>query len=135
MTITGQSLDGATELRFSDPEITAEPMVMRKGNAGCRQVPGYDRRRLPDRIGRGKCSDAAGFSSPRMSFAFRHFPKLTQTKPSTTLESALPLGVNSICNAAMPARAINHYRFECDQGQRVIIDCAAKGIDSKLNPV
>ena len=75
-----------------------------------------------------------GVSSPRV-FSISAFPEVTQTKPTTALETALPLKLDSICNAIMPTRAVNHYRFECDQGQRVVIECAAQGIDSKLKPV
>ncbi|MCP4509715.1 MAG: serine protease, partial [Fuerstiella sp.] len=43
--------------------------------------------------------------------------------------------VNSVCNATMTKQAVDHYAFEAQEGQRIVVDCAAKRIDSKLNPV
>lgn len=134
VTITGQYLDGATLLSFSDPRITAEPVRDDQGN----QVPNRYRVTIPSECSPGlveaRVQTRLGVSSPRV-FTVSSLPEVTQGEPSPSLEKAFPLGLNSICNASMPARAINHYRFECEQGQRVIIDCAARGIDSKLNAV
>ena len=60
---------------------------------------------------------------------------MQETKASTTVATAMPLEVNSVCNATASARAVNHYSFQAAKGQRIIVDCAAKGIDSKMNPV
>lgn len=37
--------------------------------------------------------------------------------------------------ATAQARGVNHYRFTAKQGQRLIVDCAARGIESELNAV
>ena len=134
VTISGQYLDGATDLRFSDPRVTAEPVR----DAQDEKVPGAYRVTIADDCPIGlveaRVLTRLGISSPRV-FSISAFPEVTQTKPTTALETALPLKLDSICNAIMPTRAVNHYRFECDQGQRVVIECAAQGIDSKLKPV
>ena len=75
-----------------------------------------------------------GLSSAR-AFTVGKLPEVTQSESSVDVSSAMPLEINSICNATLPARAINHYAIQVRQGQRIIIDCAAKGIDSKTNPV
>ncbi len=134
VTIGGQYLDGANGLRFSDSRVTAEPLRDPQGN----EVPGTYRVTIADDCPIGlveaRVLTRLGVSSPRV-FSISGYPEVTQTKPTTSLESALPLKLDSICNATMPTRAVNHYRFECDQGQRIIIECAAQGIDSKLKPV
>ncbi len=134
ITITGESLDGASELRFSDPRITAEPMLDEKGTVIANKYLVKIADDCPVGLVEARVLTRLGLSSPRM-FSVSTLPEVTQTDASTTLEAAVPLDLNSICNASMPARAINHYRFECDKGQRVIVDCGAKGIDSKLNAV
>jgi hypothetical protein len=47
----------------------------------------------------------------------------------------MPLSVPSVCNAVVSSRAVDFYSFEAAQGKRYIIQCSARGIDSKLDPV
>jgi hypothetical protein len=51
------------------------------------------------------------------------------------VETALSLPVNSICNATMTKRAVDFYSFQGVKGKRIAVDCAARGIDSRLTPV
>ncbi len=123
-----------TELRFSDPKITATEKLAADGQpvpnkfvvkiaADCRPA-----------VYEASVMTRLGLSTARV-FSVGTLPEVTQTGPSTTVPTALALPINSICNAAMPPRAVNHYSFEAKKGQRLIVDCAAKGIDSKLNAV
>src|SRR5262249_42603513 len=75
-----------------------------------------------------------GVSSSR-AFCVGTLPEVVQTKPSTTLATAMEVPLNSICNAVMTQRAADFYVFEARAGQRVIVDCATRGIDSKLDAV
>ena len=47
----------------------------------------------------------------------------------------MPLSLSSICNSVMTDKCVDHYSFQAQAGQRIIVDCAARGIDSKMNPV
>jgi len=60
---------------------------------------------------------------------------VTRTAVNTSLEKAMSLRVNSVCNAAMTKQAIDYYSFEAKKNQRIVVDCAARGMDSKLKPV
>ena len=60
---------------------------------------------------------------------------MTRVKPNTSLETALELKPNSICNAVMTPRAVDFYAFQAAKGKRFVVECAARGIDSKLKPV
>jgi len=75
-----------------------------------------------------------GMSSSRV-FAVGTLPEAAVTTPNTTLATAKEIQVNSVCNAAMTARAIDHYQFEAKKGQRIGVECATRGIDSKLDAV
>src|SRR5262249_47684323 len=68
-------------------------------------------------------------------FSVGTLPEVVQTTPNASLATAIPLTVNSVCNAVMTVRAVDHYVFEGRKGQRVIVDCATRGIDSKLDAV
>ena len=132
--IRGQNLDDIESLLFSSPEITAKPKISADGElvpnrfivsiGGSCDVGVYDARVL-SRLG---ISSARAFSVGRLK-------ELVRTKVNTSIESAMPVEVNSICNATLTSRAIDHYRFNAPNGQRLIIDCAAQGIDSRVNPV
>ncbi|MEY4484492.1 MAG: hypothetical protein RL693_1944, partial [Verrucomicrobiota bacterium] len=69
------------------------------------------------------------------AFSVGSLPELTRSKPNNSVETALPLPLNSICNAVITSRAVDYYSFQGMKGKRVVVDCAAMGIDSKLTPV
>jgi hypothetical protein len=132
--ISGQYLDEAEQLIFSNPGITALPKLDDSGNA----VPNRFIVRIAEDCAPGvydaRVMARSGISSPR-AFSVGELPEVTQIGKTTTLDTAMDLKLNSVCNAALEARAINHYRFEARAGRRVVIDCAAGGIDSKMQPV
>src|SRR5690606_16541680 len=77
--------------------------------------PGIYEARLMTRLG---ISSARVFSVDRLA-------EVVRTSPNTTVQTAMPLAVDSICNAAMSAKAVDHYSFEAKQGQRYIVHCAS----------
>jgi len=132
--ITHQHADGPLTLLFSTPQITATPVLAADGTP------------LPDRFLVTIAADAPlgvhdarllarlGVSAPR-AFAVGDLPEVVRTAANTSLQTALPLPVPAVCNAATTARAIDFYSFQAAEGKRVVVDCNALGIDSKLNPV
>jgi hypothetical protein len=132
--ISGEHLDEADQLVFSDKRLTATRKLDAAGlpepdryivtiPADCQ--PGLYETRIMTRL---------GISSSR-AFCVGTVPEVMQTKPNTTLATALELPLNSICNAVMSSRAADHYVFAARKGQRVVVDCATRGIDSKLDAV
>ena len=75
-----------------------------------------------------------GVSSSR-AFAVGSLPEVTRDKPNTSSATAMQLTPGTVCNAFVSGRAIDHYTFQTTQGKRLVVDCAAAGIDSKLTPV
>lgn len=134
VTITGQHLDGAEVLRFSHPAITATAKVDDSGNpiSGKYLVKIDDD--CPVGVHEARVMTRLGISSSRV-FSVGDLPEVTQVKPNTSLDQAMPLQVDSICNGVMSVKQVDHYRFEAEKGKRIVVDCAAKGIDSKLNAV
>ncbi len=47
----------------------------------------------------------------------------------------MPIEVNTVCNSTMAVRGIDHFVFTATKGQRYLIDCAARRVDSKLDAV
>ena len=65
-----------------------------------------------------------GVSSARV-FNVSSMNEVTRTAANTSLKTAMPLKVNSICNAVMTSRAVDYYSFEAKKDQRIVVDCAA----------
>lgn len=134
VSITGENVEEVSALLFSTPKITAKPVTGEDGKpvenkflvtiAGD-AAPGVYDARVMSRL---------GVSAVR-AFSAGAFPEVTRSKPNTTLETALAIKPNSVCNAVMTNRAVDFYSFQGVKGKRVVVDCAAKGIDSKLTPV
>ena len=134
VTITGEHIESVTEMLFSTPKITAKP------------APGPDGKPLENKFIVTIAADAPvgvhdvrvmsrlGVSSAR-AFSVGQLPEVTRSKANNSVEAAMKLPVNSICNAVMTQRAIDYYSFEAEKDKRVAVECAAVGIDSKLTPV
>ncbi len=134
VTITGEFIEDAGELRFSTAGITAERKVGSDGQPVANQYVVRIESDCPRGVHEARVVTRRGLSSSR-AFSVGDLPEAIQVKPNTVLEQAMPVALNSICNGAMSVKSIDHYRFEAAEGQRVVVDCAARGIDSKLNPV
>ena len=134
VTIGGQNLDDADELSFSHPGLTAT----RKLDASGKPIPSRYVVTIADDCPAGiheaRVMSRLGVSSSRV-FNVGTLPEATRVKANTSLDTAMSLEVNSVCNAVMTRQAIDYYSFEAEQGQRIVVDCAAEGIDSKLKPV
>ncbi|PQO44745.1 PPC domain-containing protein [Blastopirellula marina] len=132
--ITGETLEELDQLRFSHPAITAK----QKQNADGAPIPNQYVVTIaadcPPGIHEARVMTRLGISSSRV-FSVGTLPETTSSTPNTSLETAAPLAVNSICNGKMTAKAVDYYAFDGKKGERLVVSCAAKGIDSKLNPV
>lgn len=134
ITITGQHLENVEQLVFSDPRITAVPKLDDAGQPVPDTYVVTIAEDCPVGIYEARAFTRLGLSSARI-FSVGSLPEGQQTQPNTSLETAMLLQVGSVCNAVMTVRAVDHYAFEAQKDQRIIIDCAARGIDSKLEPV
>ncbi|WP_442505340.1 serine protease [Novipirellula sp. SH528] len=134
VTLSGDSIDDASELVFSHPGITAKPKLDDAGKVVPKRYVVTIAADCPAGIHEARVMTPLGLSSSRV-FSVDTVAEVVQSEPATSPEMALPVAINSIVNATMPVRGVNHYRFEAKKDQRVIVDCAARGIDSKLNAV
>ncbi|NND99999.1 MAG: serine protease [Pirellulaceae bacterium] len=134
LTITGESIEAAGELVFSHPGIQAKVKESAGGKAEPNRYVVTIAKDCPPGIHEARVMTRLGLSSSRV-FNVSTLPEVTHPSATPTLETALPLDVNSICNAVVPVRAVNFYSFAAKAGQRIVVDCAAQGIDSELNPV
>ncbi|MEZ6086657.1 MAG: PPC domain-containing protein [Pirellulaceae bacterium] len=132
--ISGDALEDVQRLIFSHPSITAVAKTGDDGQPIANRFVVTIADDAPLGIHTARVMTRLGISSPRV-FTVGDLPEVVQEGNSLDVASAMQLQVNSICNATLPVRAINHYSIDAKKGQRLIVDCAAKGIDSKMNPV
>ncbi|MCA9113030.1 MAG: serine protease, partial [Planctomycetaceae bacterium] len=134
VTITGDNIEDADLLSFSHPGITATPKLDDSGEPIANEyvvtiaedcLLGLHEARVMTRL---------GLSTSRV-FTVGALPEVMQVSPNTTLETAMPLQVDTVCNAKKTNQAVDYYTFDAEAGQRIVVDCAAKGGDSKLNAV
>ena len=130
--ITGEHLDDAEELIFSDKRITAS----RKVDASGVLIPDHYMVTIapdcPVGLYESRIMTRLGVSSSRI-FTVGQFPEFVQSKSNKTLESAVELPVGSIFNGTISDRSVDYFKFIGKKGQRLVVDCASNGIDSKLN--
>lgn len=134
ITISGEDIEETSELYFSHPGITAKQSIGADGRPEPNKYQLTIAADCPVGVHEARVMTRLGISSSR-AFTVGTLTEAIQVQPSTSLATAMELEMNSICNAVMPVRAVNHYSFQARKGQRVIVECAARGIDSKLNAV
>ena len=134
VTISGEHIEDADELTFSDRRITAARKLNVAGQSEPNKYVVAIAADCPIGIHEARVMTRLGISSSR-AFSVGTLDEAVQTKANTTLATAMELKINSICNSTMTQRAVDHYVFEATKGQRIIGDCATRGIDSKLDAV
>lgn len=134
ITVAGENVEDATELLFTHPGLTATPKLDANGQPEANKWIVTIAADCPPGIHEARLMTRLGISSSRV-FCVDTLQEVTQTTPNTTLPTAMALPVNSICNAVMTTKAVDHYKFEAIKGHRYIVNVASRGIDSKLDAV
>lgn len=132
VTITGEHLDDASDLIFSDPRITAKRKLDAAGTPIANQYTVAIAKDCPVGLYEARVMTRLGISSSRI-FAVGTLNEVVQTKPNRTLATAQELPVNCVCNGATADRSVDYYTVKARKSQRLVVDCATIGIDSKLH--
>ncbi len=129
--VGGANLDETKKLYFSNPGITAElisdpakpPARFKVSVAANVPVGDYDVRSI------GKL----GISNPR-AFSVGDCEEVNETEPNDTREKANRVPLNCVINGRInPSEDIDWFVFPAKKGQRVLIECRAWRIDSRLD--
>ena len=134
VTITGQHIEDPGELHFSDPGISAKQKIGPDGQPEVNKYIVTIAADCPLGVHDAQVMTRLGISTSRV-FSVGDLPESIQVRPNTSPTTAMSLPLNSICNGVMTDRSVDHYSFEAKGGQRIFVDCAARGIDSKLQAV
>jgi hypothetical protein len=134
VTLSGEQTDDVSALFFNDPRLTATPKTNAEGKAEANKFVVTIASDCPPGLYEARVMSRLGVSSARI-FSVGSLNELSQSAANTSLATAIELPVNSVINAATTNKSVDHYAFQAAKGQRYIIYCAARGIDSKLDPV
>ena len=134
VTLTGENIENVTEMLFSTQKITAKPVKDEDGKLVENKFLLTVAADAPVGIYDVRVMSRLGISSPR-AFSVGNLPEITRSDANNTVEKAMAIPSNSICNALMTKQAVDFYSFKGKKDQRVSVECAAVGIDSKLTPV
>lgn len=133
-TISAEHMEDPGPLIFEHPGIQATAKVDAQGKPIPNQYAISIAADVPQGLYEARLLGRLGISSARI-FSVGKLAEISQKPGNTTLVNAMPLSVPAVCNAVVTARAVDFYSFEAAQGKRYIIQCSARGIDSKLDPV
>ncbi len=128
VTVSGTNLQGLRTLHCNVPGVRCE-----------RLDPSRMRLTIPADTPPGLCDLWAvgdnGVSSPR-TFAIGNRREQLETEPNETVSAAMLVPLDVVINGRLDkAGDSDHFRFEAKQGQRVIVECLAERIDSRLRAV
>jgi hypothetical protein len=134
VTISAEHADEISALLFNHPAITATAKIDDANQPIANQFVVTIAADCPPGLYEARVLSRLGISSAR-TFSVGELSERVQQQGNTSLAAAQELSVNSICNAIATEKAVDFYRFSSAAGQRFIIHCLARGIDSKLDPV
>lgn len=137
-TVGGADLDDAQALIFSHEGIDAEPVIVPDSQLIGKPRVAADRFTVkidpdvPDGVYEARVVGAFGTSNPR-AFMVGSVPESRDPGGNHTLQSATDLAVDTVVNGRADARHYDVYRVDLHAGQRVVLDCWAQRIDSRLD--
>jgi hypothetical protein len=134
VTVTGVDLDGAAELRFSRPGITAK----KADGASDTQTEARFTVTVDKDVPVGTCDARVvgrfGVTNARL-FAVGDRPELTAPSDHHAPDKAMTLPPDTVVNGRCSAAAVDCYAVELKKGQRVLFDCQTREVDARTSPM
>jgi hypothetical protein len=125
--VAGADLEDLTGLRFTHDGIQAR---LKTNNTFVVEIKSD----VPPGAYEAHVACRYGISNPR-AFTVGDRPESAESGTHNTLATATAVATGSVVNGVAEANGSDFYKFDATKGQRILIECAAKGIDSRLDPV
>ena len=138
VTIAGSDLDEVTKLHFSHPGITATQKTTPPGPADKGPQPVANQfsvaiaADVPPAMYEARAIGRYGISSPR-AFTVGELPELIEQGANNSPAQALEVPLGATVNGQANAQAYDYYKFSAQKDQRIVIDCWAQRIDSRMD--
>ncbi|MEX0586477.1 MAG: PPC domain-containing protein, partial [Pirellulales bacterium] len=138
LTVTGEDLDGPQRLVFSHPGVVAEPKVAAPSEFQApRPVPNQFSIKIaadvPPGVYEARMLGKYGLSNPRC-FVVGAGPESLEQEPNNDAKTATVLAPGTVVSGAADAEAPDYFKFTAAKGARLVIDCRAYRIDSRMDP-
>lgn len=131
----GTDLDEARGLVFSNPAITAKPKVDGNGQPIANQFTVTIPADLPIGQYDVRVAGLFGLSNPR-TFVVGDRPEVAETEPNNELAKAQVVALNSVVNGRSDGGTdLDLFKVTLKSGERVLFDCRARRMDSRMAPV
>jgi hypothetical protein len=135
--IAGGDQDDVDRLLFSHPKITASPkMTAGDELAVSERIPAQFHVQIaadvPSGVYEARVVGRFGVSNPR-AFSVGEFKELVDRGGNSRKEESLGLEVSRTVSGTIDNESRDYFKISLDAGQRVLIDCAAQRIDSRLD--
>lgn len=121
--VTGAELD-EIQLRFNHAGITAKALAAANSFAitvGADVPPGVYEARVLGRF---------GLSNPR-AFVVGTLPEVLEKSGNSSPETAQELALDSVVNGRTTSQAADYFKIAVKKGQRILVDCASRELDSR----
>jgi hypothetical protein len=138
VTVAGTNLDDAEKLLFSHPGITGTPKTSPPNdfNAQPTKVPNQFTITVAADVPPGfyevRHVGRYGATNPRV-FQVGTLEEIVEQSDNSKRETAPELKLNSTANGRVNASNLDYWVLPLEAGQRVLFDCAAERLDSRLN--
>ena len=134
VTITGGDLDGSNKLFFSNKGITVTQKKDDKGKVLANQNTVTIAKNVPEgiydvQVGGGQF----GISNVR-AFAVGDLPEEKSTVGASP-DKAMEVKLGMTINGQASSRNYSYFKVSLKKGQRILVECQAADIDSKMAPV
>ena len=135
ISIAGADLDDVTDLLFGDTNITARQKIL--SDTGLAD-PNKFVVMISSNARPGKCEVRAigrfGVTNPRF-FALGQFVEVAERADNHAATNAMDTTIGTTINAQADANAFDYFRFTATKGQRILIECRARSMDSRMEPL
>ncbi len=128
---TGLDLDEASRLYFDQAGISAEPKG--EDSAESKTFLLGIAANVPPGVYEARVVGRNGISNPR-AFPVGTLPEITAPITNDSPANAAPLLLETTVNGRCVADAAQYFRFAARARQRILITCATKEIDSRMEP-
>jgi hypothetical protein len=139
--IAGDDLDDVASLQFTHPGITAKQKMREPGpfETGPQPVPNTFEVTVAANAPLGAHEVRAvgryGVSNPR-TFHLDRLPGALESEPNNEREQASEVELPAAISGRIESAAdVDHFRFTAPARQRIILDCLARRIDSRMDAV
>ncbi|HEV7223882.1 MAG TPA: PPC domain-containing protein [Pirellulales bacterium] len=134
----GADLDGASQLYFSHPGITAAQKMSPPGLLPVAPEPLAGQftvtiaADVPPGVYDVRAIGTFGMSNPR-SFVVGDLAEIKEQPGNNSQDKAMPVEMNSTVSGTADGSNSDWYKFAAKAGQRILIDCSAERIDSRMD--